>query len=208
MSEASCQGRTVTGARLPNPAENEWTERMKPPVSRDRFAALRQAMRDRDLDRALITSPEHVRYLSGFTGSSGWLMVGDDECVLITDFRYQEQAAREAGRCTLHLAKNGLPTTMRTLAHGWGAERVGYEGAHLTIREFRLLSGPCDDGEPSPGVEWSETERLVESLMVLKDESELASIRRAAERAGREDRPNEWYISSPRLARIDRNRAA
>jgi len=150
-------------------------------VTAQRLSALRQALRSRELDRALITSPEHVRYLSGFSGSSAWLVVAADEQILVTDFRYRDQAAKEATGWAVHVATNGLSGAVRELVQRQGSGRVGYEGAHLTVRDYRLLSAPPGDGESSVAVDWVETERLVESLMVVKEEREIDLIRRSAE---------------------------
>lgn len=132
------------------------------------------------LERVLITSPEHVRYLSGFRGSSAWLVVGGGEQVLLTDFRYRDQAVEEASGWTVHVARDGLSGAMRELAKQWGNGRIGFESAHLSVREYAALSAVPADGEPPLVLEWRETERLVESLMVVKDEGEVEEIQRAA----------------------------
>ena len=60
----------------------------------DRLARLRQIMSESGLDSLLVNRREDVRYLSGFTGSSGTLLVTSDRACLITDFRYNVQARR------------------------------------------------------------------------------------------------------------------
>ena len=155
--------------------------RVRNRVSMSRLTALRRALRDQKLDRIIITSPEHVRYLSGFSGSSGWLIVGPQEQVLLTDFRYREQAAEEAPACSVFLAKNGLPAAVREVADRWNRGRVGFESAYLTMREYQSLSAPPSGGEPLLAVEWVPTERLVESLMMVKDADEISKIAKAAE---------------------------
>ena len=63
-------------------------------LRRERLAA---ELRARGLDALLVTRPPNVRYLTGFTGSNGQLVVAaDDRAVLLTDGRYEQQAAREA----------------------------------------------------------------------------------------------------------------
>jgi Xaa-Pro aminopeptidase len=54
-------------------------------------------------DRLLFTSPEDVRWLCGFTGSNGWLLVGPDSAILLTDTRYEDQSRLEAVSMDLDL---------------------------------------------------------------------------------------------------------
>ena len=61
-----------------------------------RLERLRQAARERDLDAVVVSSWENRLYFSGFEGSSGYLLVSPSEAVLGTDFRYVEQAGRQA----------------------------------------------------------------------------------------------------------------
>lgn len=53
-------------------------------------------MKENDIDCAVITDRANVRYLSGFTGSAGYLIISESEKLLITDFRYTEQASIQA----------------------------------------------------------------------------------------------------------------
>jgi len=57
---------------------------------------LRLKMSEAQIDVTLITSSANVRYFSGFTGSSGMLLVLKDMLYLLTDFRYVEQAKQES----------------------------------------------------------------------------------------------------------------
>ncbi|HYF79489.1 MAG TPA: aminopeptidase P family N-terminal domain-containing protein, partial [Symbiobacteriaceae bacterium] len=57
-----------------------------------RLTKLRAAMAQRRVDGILICKPENRVYLSGFTGSAGWLVITAAEAYLLTDFRYTEQA--------------------------------------------------------------------------------------------------------------------
>ena len=61
-----------------------------------RLAAIRQKFDDWEIDGLLITSPVNRRWLSGFTGSNGQLLITKDRALLATDFRYWEQAAAES----------------------------------------------------------------------------------------------------------------
>ena len=61
-----------------------------------RLSNIRDAMKERRLDGLLISAPENRRYLSGFVGSAGYLIITQSDAVLATDFRYIEQAGSQA----------------------------------------------------------------------------------------------------------------
>ena len=63
----------------------------------ERQAALRRRLVVEELDALLVLHPPNIRYLTGFTGSAGLLLVFAERTVLLTDFRYAEQAPQEAG---------------------------------------------------------------------------------------------------------------
>ena len=59
-------------------------------MSRSRLQKLRQKLAEKELDAILISQPENRHYLSGFTGSAGYLLITPQKAVLATDFRYVE----------------------------------------------------------------------------------------------------------------------
>ena len=61
-----------------------------------RLTKLRAILPEHDIDAILISQPQNRRYLSGFTGSAGWLVITAERAVMATDFRYYEQVGREA----------------------------------------------------------------------------------------------------------------
>ena len=74
-----------------------------------RLAALLDGLTGAHVDGLLVTSLANVRYLTGFSGSSALLLVSQRETLLITDFRYQTQAADEVGAEQYFPAGNGVP---------------------------------------------------------------------------------------------------
>src|SRR5205085_2290258 len=65
-------------------------------VTQKRLERLRARLEEEKLDALYVTDPYNRRYLSGFTGTSGALLITRDEAVLATDFRYWEQAEGQA----------------------------------------------------------------------------------------------------------------
>lgn len=140
----------------------------------ERLDALRTGIRDRGLDAMLITSPDNRRYLTGFTGSAGAALVTAGEALLIVDSRYTEQAAAQAGHCTVVPQDRDLATTLAGRVGELEIGRLGFEAEHVSVhnhdRWSRAVQAP----------EWVPVTGLVEDIRIVKDDGELESIRRAA----------------------------
>lgn len=136
------------------------------------------------LDGLLITASENRRYLSGFTGSSGWLFLSRARVALVTDGRYWAQAESQCPDVELvHFRSNEDLRLSRRLA-AWLAEKgwsgtLGFEGEDLTVAAFRQAQedlqeaqGPVKAMEPVSG--------LVELIRQIKSPDEIEAVRRAA----------------------------
>ena len=91
------------------------------------------------VDAVLITELVNVRYLTGFTGSSGLALIGPSTRAFVTDFRYVEQAAEEVNAS---FDRRRAPTDLLEAIQDVlpGAElRLGFEEPHLSVREHRRL---------------------------------------------------------------------
>lgn len=151
-----------------------------------RLSALRHAMAEAEIDQFLVTSRENVRYLSGFSGSSGWLLIGADSRILITDFRYREQAGEESPGWQVKIVSTGLHGAVRDNLAQDSVRRIGYESAHLSVRDFEQLTTTDSVNTPSDTtrsnqIEWVSMRDLVERGMAVKDVSEIETIAQAAE---------------------------
>lgn len=148
---------------------------------RRRLSALAESLISANVDGMLVTGAANVRYLTGFSGSSGMLFVSARETVLITDFRYQTQVVDEVGDLArIVIESQSLWTGLWTLlAEMHWVQSIAFESAHLVHRDFqRLLEG-------GSRWQWRPTVDLVEVLRERKDESEIASIRQAVAQAER-----------------------
>lgn len=145
-----------------------------------RLENLRAVLEREQLDALLITNPQNRRYLSGFTGSAGFLLITPERALLLSDFRYRDQAAVEAPGWEFRLIKPPeMPETLliaRTIAE-YGMQRVGFEAGHLTVAAHQRIQKQLD--EHAPGTHLQPTEGLVETLRTIKDAGELATLERA-----------------------------
>jgi Xaa-Pro aminopeptidase len=134
------------------------------------------------LDAMLVTDLINVRYLSGFSGSNGALLVFADDRVpvLATDGRYRTQAAEQApdleiaieralGRCLVGQAADG------------GVRKLGFESNVVTVDGFDALTSELD--ERGGETELMRAAGTVEALREVKDAGELALLRLACEAA-------------------------
>lgn len=143
----------------------------------DRQAALRRRLETLALDALLISHGPNVRYLTGFTGSAGLLLLTPGRTQLITDFRYAEQAPEETkGAADVAMEGSDLWDRLRRVLETGAPRRLGFERDHVTVRDAERLSR-LEVAEPVP------TSELVESERVIKDAGEVAAIRAAAELA-------------------------
>jgi Xaa-Pro aminopeptidase len=138
-----------------------------------RLTKLREILPKHNLDAFLVSQPENRKYLSGFTGSAGLLLISADQAVLATDFRYYEQVRREAPDFQLAEIKTKFSDHVPDLLSDLGVQRLGFESQHLTVDQLDTWSQAVE------GVEWVPIKEGVEKIRVLKDEQEIESLRRS-----------------------------
>jgi Xaa-Pro aminopeptidase len=98
----------------------------------NRLAAARAFLQRFGVDSILFTDLRDVRYLSGFTGSEGALLLGEDEVFLFIDSRYTTQAANEAGGCTI-VEFRDKATAIASQVKEIGAGSIGFQGEHVSF---------------------------------------------------------------------------
>jgi Xaa-Pro aminopeptidase len=153
-----------------------------------------------EVDAVLITDLVNVRYLTGYTGSNGLALIGPDTRAFVTDFRYVEQAAEEVDPAFERLrASVDLLEAIKAALPGPGELRLGFESAHVSVREHERLRGLVPDRVELVGVTG-----LVEELRAVKDPAELAAIRAAAALA---DDAYEQLIAGGLVGRTERELA-
>jgi Xaa-Pro aminopeptidase len=134
----------------------------------DRLAGLLEA---RSLDCLLVTDLVNVRYLTGFTGTNGACVVGRDERLFLTDFRYTDQARSQVHGYELIEAGRDMLGDLANRLRG----RAGFDDGHVTVEVHGKLAEKAGEG-----VELVAAGGLVERLREVKDEQELAAMSAAA----------------------------
>ena len=149
-----------------------------------RTAALASILHERELDILLVTNLVNVRYLTGFTGSSGLALVSAEPGAgaplrFLTDFRYQTQSGEQLPDAFAReiVAGDLLEAAVR-MGAGEGEGRMGFEEADVTFKQHARL---CELA--APGWELVPSSDAVERLRAVKDDIEVARIRAASELA-------------------------
>lgn len=141
---------------------------------KDRLIGLREYLREQELDGVVVSKLENLHYFSGFTGDDSMLVIGMNTAQLVTDFRYVEQAAREAPDFKVKKQEKGLLKRVAEVINEDGLSRVGFEGGSLCYDWHRKIAGQLHDVDFTHSVS-------LDSLRQVKSQEELACIRRAME---------------------------
>jgi Xaa-Pro aminopeptidase len=142
-----------------------------------RLEKLRQKLAENELDAILISQADNRRYLSGFVGSAGYLLVSRDKAILATDSRYVEQAKEQAPDFEISRIEGEPNKWFLQLASEMGAKRIGFESSDLSFAAYRRLTEALSQIQER--FQLVPTEGLVESIRAVKEEEELRLISKA-----------------------------
>ena len=140
-----------------------------------RLRSLRVATDQHHLDAFLISHLPNVRYLCGFTGSAGVLLVTSHDQVLFSDGRYTQQAKEQVQGARIKIGKkSALVSAGEWLGKRHSIRRIGIEAAHLTVADRAALAKSlCRKAL------FVAAAPIVEQLRMIKDAAEIAGIRAA-----------------------------
>jgi Xaa-Pro aminopeptidase len=142
-----------------------------------RLRKLRTSIAEKGLDALLLSQPENLRYLSGFTGSSGWLLISGQNAILATDFRYVEQAKGESSDFEIIQTKRELRDWLPSLASDLGWHKLGFEANFISYDSPHKLSEAIKTKPVN--LKLVPTTGIVEQLRSIKEPEELRFIKKA-----------------------------
>lgn len=135
---------------------------------------LRRRMEEEEIDALIITNPYNRRYMTGFTGTAGVVVVSGKDAVFITDFRYTEQAEKEVEGYRIVQHKKTIIEEVAVQLKKMEAKTVGFEKDDLSFGLYELYRQKIEGGlKPVSG--------LVEKLRIVKTDDELAVLQQAAD---------------------------
>jgi Xaa-Pro aminopeptidase/Xaa-Pro dipeptidase len=139
-----------------------------------RCTRVQEKLKLHHIEAVLITRPENRRYLSGFTGSSGALVITEKEKYFLTDFRYLIQVRAECPDWQVVQVKESLFSALHELLAEIKVNVLGCEGDFLTYQQFIDLQNKLAGRTLTPLSEF------IEELREVKDEAEIKALKKAA----------------------------
>ena len=130
-------------------------------------------LKKNSIDVLLVTEINHVRYLSGFSGSNGIVVLAPPKAYFLSDFRYAVQAQKEVKGAQVIIASRQLITELPKLPVFGKGTRVGIEADFVSISFLEKIK------ELLPAVAFKPTTQIVESLSIVKDTDEIGKVRKA-----------------------------
>jgi Xaa-Pro aminopeptidase len=142
-------------------------------VYSDRMSRVREKIKGLGLEAIVFLDMQNIRYLTGFTGSEGALLAGDQNPVLLVDGRYTTQAGREVQGADIRQYRDKTEGIVQAIRDG-GWKGVGLESAALILQDYLKLK------ERASEVEWKALGAELNTLRMIKDERETGCIQKAA----------------------------
>ncbi len=145
----------------------------------NRLNKLRQKLAEQEIDGIFVSQPENRYYLSGFNGSSGFLLITPQNTILATDFRYLEQAEIQAPDYEIFKVTNDTADWFPKLVAELNSDRLGFEAGDVTFTMHQQLTDILSKVKAQ--LKLVPTNGLVESLRARKEPEELELITKAIE---------------------------
>jgi len=140
-----------------------------------RIQQLHEKMKEQKVEAVLIQHLANRRYLSLFTGSSAYLYISHKQQVLLTDFRYLEQAAAQSPNYQIiDYTKKGLYETLNILLEADQISSLGFESEGITYDQYEQYANKLHVEKLVPIRNW------IESIRMIKSKEEIQSIQQAA----------------------------
>jgi len=144
----------------------------------NRLQKLRQNFAEKNIDAIFVSQPENRHYLSGFDGSSGFLLITAQKAILATDFRYIEQAGAQAPDYEIFRITNNITDWFPNLVDGQRIKRLGFEAGHITFTMHHQLRDILNEKQLL--LKLVPVNGLIESMRAVKEPEEIELIKKAA----------------------------
>ena len=139
-------------------------------------------LQEKELDGVLISAPENRRYLSGFSGSAGYLFITKANAILVTDSRYTEQATNQSPYFDVRQVKGGWGWLIDEMK-SFGVKKVGFESQDMTVGTYNSLIDAIKGDSALGDVSMVPAAGLAENQRIIKDKEELQMLQLAIDAA-------------------------
>ena len=145
-------------------------------MSDARLDQLRARFEQLNVDALLVTTPSNRRWLSGFTGSAGVLLISRDRARFATDSRYWEQVGRQAPEFELVQVTGATTGVAPDLLQDTAGISIGYEPAHLTMAAYQQWTTAISELPEAARPHLVPAPDAIEPLRMIKDADELDAL--------------------------------
>ena len=142
-------------------------------VYEERYEKVKKILEEKKLDAILVSNGYNMRYLSGFSGATGYLYLSHYKKAVLTDFRYTIQAEEEAGDYQIMEVSQNYYEHIKELLGSDHGKKIGVEGKDLLYYDFAKWK------ETMPDVEWFPLEDELSNLRIIKTPEEITAIEKA-----------------------------
>ena len=142
-------------------------------IFNDRVSKVKQELSNNKLDGLYITNLTNIKYLTGFTGSAGSLLILENEQHFFTDGRYNEQCKEQIKNCTVNIAGSGHDVYIAKNNIIPVDTAIGFEGNHMTVSQYENLKNLM------PKTKWTKISGIIEKIAAVKDMLEIESLQTA-----------------------------
>jgi Xaa-Pro aminopeptidase len=114
-------------------------------MNNKRIGKLRKNLREIGVDSVLVCQPENIYYLSGFDGTTGHLLITKESNILITDFRYEEQAKMQANGFEVLIVTDVINDWLPKLIEGINIKNIGFESYYLNFSKYNQIINTLEE---------------------------------------------------------------
>lgn len=140
------------------------------------LSGIRNQFTEKGIDGILISRLENVRYLTGFTGSAGVVLITEEDAIFMSDFRYKDQAHEQISGYDIQITgqSTSLMDMIATMVKEKQVKKLGFEASVVTFDFYSQLQEKVE-------AELVPTKEVVETLRMIKTPEEITKLRKAAE---------------------------
>ena len=140
----------------------------------EKLQKLRSSFASAGIDGLLVTSAYNRRYISGFTGTSGVVLISGERALFITDFRYVEQAAKQCQGFEIVQHTGPIIDEVVAQVRNLGIQKLGFEEEYVTFSAYKAY-------EKAVKAELVPVLGLIEKLRLIKNDAEIKILKEAAD---------------------------
>lgn len=140
----------------------------------EKLEKLRGQLQNLGINGLLITNPYNRRYMTGFTGTAGVVLISETKASFITDFRYVEQANKQVQHYDIVQHKGTIIEEVARLATSMGIKKLGFEQDDLSYSTYSSYKNEI-------GVDFVPVSGAVEKLRLIKSEQEIKILKEATD---------------------------